>query len=51
MKKQPFIIIFDIDKTIIGDISIVEKERAILEYIYIMFVRKKALAQNAPLWT
>jgi hypothetical protein len=33
MKKQPFIIIFDIDKTIIGDISIVEKERALLEYI------------------
>jgi len=47
MKKQPFIIIFDIDKTIIGDISIIEKERALLEYIYNV-CKKKGVSTKCP---
>ena len=47
MKKQPFIIIFDIDKTIIGDISIVEKERALLGYIYNV-CKKKGVSAKCP---
>lgn len=34
MKKLPFIIIFDIDLTIIGNIDIVMKELVFLEYLY-----------------
>jgi hypothetical protein len=34
MKKQPFIIIFDIDNTIIGDLGMLNKEYYLLEYIY-----------------
>lgn len=40
MKKQPFIIIFDIDKTIIGDIEMLNKEYYFLEYIYNICKRK-----------
>jgi hypothetical protein len=34
MKKLPFIIIFDIDNTIIGDLGMLNKEYYLLEYIY-----------------
>lgn len=47
MKKQPFIIIFDIDKTIIGDIAIAEKERELLEYIYNV-CKKKGVSAKCP---
>jgi hypothetical protein len=47
MKKQPFIIIFDIDKTIIGSIDIVVKERALLEYIYNV-CKKKGVSAKCP---
>jgi hypothetical protein len=47
MKKQPFIIIFDIDKTIIGNIDIVVKERALLEYIYNV-CKKKGVSTKCP---
>ena len=34
MKKQPFIIIFDIDQTIIGNVIMQSKENNLLEYIF-----------------
>jgi hypothetical protein len=34
MKKQPFIIIFDIDQTIIGNINMQSKENDLLEFIF-----------------
>jgi hypothetical protein len=34
MKKQPFIIIFDIDQTIIGNINMLSKENDLLEFIF-----------------
>jgi hypothetical protein len=34
MKKTPFVIIFDIDKTIIGIVNILAKEHDLLEFIY-----------------
>jgi hypothetical protein len=34
MKKTPFVIIFDIDKTIIGIVNILAKEYDLLEFIY-----------------
>jgi hypothetical protein len=34
MKKYPFILIFDIDNTVIGDCSLLTKEAQLLEYIY-----------------
>lgn len=34
MKKYPFILIFDIDNTVIGDCSLLTKEARLLEYIY-----------------
>ena len=47
MKKKPFIIIFDIDQTIIGDISIVSKEMGFLEYIY-NICKKKGVNAKCP---
>ena len=47
MKKLPFIIIFDIDLTIIGDINIVWKEMALLEYIY-NTCKKKGINAKCP---
>ena len=34
MKKYPFILIFDIDCTVIGDIRFLVQEAHILKYIY-----------------
>lgn len=34
MKKQPFIIIFDIDQTIIGNVNMQSKENNLLEFIF-----------------
>lgn len=34
MKKYPFILIFDIDNTVIGDCSLLTKEAKLIEYIY-----------------
>ena len=34
MNKYPFILIFDIDNTVIGDCSLLTKESRLLEYIY-----------------
>ena len=34
MKKHPFIIIFDIDQTIIGNVNMQSKENDLLEFIY-----------------
>lgn len=34
MKKYPFILIFDIDNTVIGDCSLLTKEAQLLKYIY-----------------
>jgi hypothetical protein len=47
MKKLPFIIIFDIDNTIIGDIGIVSREIALLEYIYNV-CKKKGVNAKCP---
>jgi hypothetical protein len=47
IKKLPFIIIFDIDLTIIGDINIVWKEMALLEYIY-NTCKKKGINAKCP---
>jgi hypothetical protein len=47
MKKLPFIIIFDIDQTIIGDINMVWKEMALLEYIY-NTCKKKGINAKCP---
>ena len=47
MKKQPFIIIFDIDKTIIGDIGMLTKEYYLLEYIY-NICKKKGINAKCP---
>ena len=47
MKKLPFIIIFDIDKTIIGDIGMLTKEYYLLEYIY-NICKKKGINAKCP---
>jgi hypothetical protein len=47
MKKQPFIIIFDIDQTIIGNIFMLSKEKALLEYIY-NTCKKKGVNAKCP---
>jgi len=44
MSKYPFIIILDIDQTIIGKVSELSKERTVLEYIYNL-CKKKRLAK------
>lgn len=44
MSKYPFIIILDIDHTIIGTINQLSKERTVLEYIYNL-CKKKRLAK------
>ena len=47
MKKLPFIIIFDIDLTIIGNIDIVMKELVFLEYLYNV-CKKKGINTKCP---
>ena len=47
MKKLPFIIIFDIDLTIIGNIDIVMKELVFLEYLYNV-CKKKGINAKCP---
>ena len=34
MNKYPFILIFDIDNTVIGDVKLLHQEAQLLEYIY-----------------
>lgn len=47
MKKHPFIIIFDIDKTIIGDIGVLAQEYFLLEYIY-NICKRKGISAKCP---
>ena len=47
MKKLPFIIIFDIDLTIVGNIDIVMKELVFLEYLYNV-CKKKGINKKCP---
>lgn len=47
MKKLPFIIIFDIDLTIIGNIDIVMKELVFLEFLYNV-CKKKGINAKCP---
>jgi hypothetical protein len=47
MKKTPFVIIFDIDKTIIGIVNILGKEYDLLEFIY-NTCKKKSINAVCP---
>lgn len=46
--KLPFIIIFDIDQTIIGDISTCVKETSIVELLYKLCIKEKDLSAKCP---
>ena len=47
MKKLPFIIIFDIDETLIGRITHVIREKILLEYLY-NNCKKKSINAKCP---
>ena len=40
MSKLPFIIVLDIDNTIIGNVNQLSKEREVLEFIYNLLILK-----------